>query len=85
MIKFGTGGFRGVIGEDFTKRNVQLVVQALCDIIREDGSDKPVAVGYDYRFGSGYFAVWIAETLAANGVKCLLYTCLLYTSPSPRD
>ncbi len=80
MIKFGTGGFRGVIGEDFTKHNVQLVVQALCDIIREDGSDKPVAVGYDYRFGSGYFAVWIAETLAANGVKCLLYTEPL---PSP--
>ena len=80
MVKFGTGGFRGVIGEDFTKENVQLVVQALCDIIRADGSTKPVAVGYDYRFGSGYFAVWIAETLAANSVKCLLYTEPL---PSP--
>lgn len=80
MIKFGTGGFRGIIGEDFTKSNVQLTVQALCDIIHADGSDKPVAVGYDYRFGSGYFAVWIAETLAANGVKCLLYTEPL---PSP--
>ena len=80
MIKFGTGGFRGVIGEDFTKENVQLVVQALCDIIHADGSDKPVAVGYDFRFGSDYFAVWIAETLAANSVKCLLYTEPL---PSP--
>lgn len=74
MIKFGTGGFRGVIGDDFTKENVQLVAQALCDIIRAENSDKPVAVGYDYRFGSGFFAAWIAETLAANGVKCLLYT-----------
>ncbi len=79
MIKFGTGGFRGVIGDDFTKSNVQLVAQGLCDIIREDGSDKPVPVGYDYRFESGFFAEWIAEVLAANGVKCLLYTQSLPT------
>jgi len=74
MIKFGTGGFRGVIGDDFTKSNVQLVAQGLCDIIRADGSDKAVPVGFDYRFASGFFAEWIAEVLAANGVKCLLYT-----------
>lgn len=25
MIKFGTGGWRAVIGEDFTKENIQIL------------------------------------------------------------
>lgn len=29
MIKFGTGGWRAFIGEEFTKDNVRLVAQAL--------------------------------------------------------
>ncbi|MDE7082694.1 MAG: phosphoglucomutase/phosphomannomutase family protein [Clostridia bacterium] len=74
MIKFGTGGFRGVIGDDFNKENVSLVAQALSEIILKSGSKKSVVVGYDYRFGSDYFAGWIAETLAGNKVSCLLYT-----------
>ena len=28
MIKFGTGGFRAVIGEDFTKENIQILSKA---------------------------------------------------------
>ena len=34
-IQFGTGGFRGVIGDDFNKENIQLVAQALSNIILE--------------------------------------------------
>lgn len=74
MIKFGTGGFRGVIGDDFNRENVQKIAQGLCDIINSDGGLKTVVVGYDHRFGSDFFAAWIGEVLAANGVKCLLYT-----------
>lgn len=73
MIQFGTGGFRGIIGDNFTKENVQRVTQGLCDVIREQGSAKPVVVGYDYRFCSDFFAAWVAEVLIANGVKCLIY------------
>ena len=29
MIKFGTGGWRAVIGDDFTKANIQLLAKAL--------------------------------------------------------
>ncbi len=74
MIKFGTGGFRGVIGDDFNRENVKAIAQGLCRMIKERGEKAEAVVGYDYRFGSDYFAGWIAETLAANGVKCLLYT-----------
>ena len=35
QIQFGTGGFRGVIGDDFNKENIQLVAQALADITHE--------------------------------------------------
>ena len=73
MIKFGTGGFRGIIGDTFTKENVQLIAQGLSEIIKNENDDKPVAIGYDYRFGSDYFAVWIAEVFAGNGIKSYLY------------
>lgn len=72
MIKFGTGGFRGIIGDAFTKQNVQRIVQALCNICSGD-SAKPVVVGYDYRFASDMFAKWSAEVLVANGVECWLF------------
>ncbi|MCH5160564.1 MAG: phosphoglucomutase/phosphomannomutase family protein [Clostridiales bacterium] len=78
MVKFGTGGFRGVIGDDFNRDNVKLVAQGLCDIIKAHEYLPRVVVGYDYRFGSDYFAGWIAETLAANDI-----TCLLYNEPMP--
>ncbi len=80
MIKFGTGGFRGVIGDDFTKQTVQSIAQGLCDIIAEDKVSTPVVVGYDHRFASEYAAEWFVETLSANGIQSLLYTEAM---PSP--
>lgn len=38
MIKFGTGGWRALIGEDFTKANVQLLTQALVVLMKEQKS-----------------------------------------------
>ncbi len=77
-IKFGTGGFRGVIGADFTKDTVQRIAQGLADIMRADGDSSPVPIGFDNRFLSDAFARWMAQVLAANGI-----TCLLYESPVP--
>lgn len=74
MIKFGTGGFRGVIGDDFNKANVQLIAQALSDIINERQSKRPIIIGYDNRFMSDFAAKWFAETLVGNGVRVYLYT-----------
>ena len=31
MIQFGTGGWRAIIGDGFTKANVRLLIQGLCD------------------------------------------------------
>ncbi|WP_394127861.1 phosphoglucomutase/phosphomannomutase family protein [Vibrio hepatarius] len=70
MIKFGTGGWRAFIGEEFTKDNVQLVAQALANIINnENVADKGFVVGYDRRFLSDKAGRWFTEVLAANAIK----------------
>lgn len=72
MIKFGTGGWRAVIGDDFTKENIKKVAQGLCDMIyAENKQDFPVIIGYDRRFLSKQAAVWMTETLCANKIKVL--------------
>lgn len=70
MIKFGTGGWRAVIGKDFVCRNIRLLAAGVVELARQEGkTDKPVIIGYDRRFLSQESARWLAETLAAGGVK----------------
>ncbi len=69
MIKFGTGGWRAVIGSDFIEANICYVAEGICALMREEGkTDKPLMVGYDHRFLSDVAARWLAEVFAANGV-----------------
>lgn len=73
MIKFGTGGWRAVIGDEFTKENIQLVAQGLCDMMRDKKIDgKKVIIGHDRRFLSDEGAIWFAEVLSANGIQVIL-------------
>lgn len=72
-IKFGTGGFRAVIGEDFTKENVQKICQAVCNIIKKQNKKKEICIGYDNRFMSENFAVWCAEVFAGNDILVELF------------
>ncbi|HEX7714153.1 MAG TPA: phosphoglucomutase/phosphomannomutase family protein [Bacillota bacterium] len=70
MIKFGTGGWRAIIGEDFTKDNVQLLSQAVAELIKTElCANGGFVIGYDRRFLSDKAAKWIAEVLAGNGIK----------------
>lgn len=73
MIEFGTGGFRGIIGDDFTKENVQVIAQAISSLMKEEGCLQKVVIGYDYRFLSDRFAAWMAEVFAGNQIEVLLY------------
>ncbi|HDY8129966.1 TPA: phosphoglucomutase/phosphomannomutase family protein [Vibrio vulnificus] len=69
MIKFGTGGWRAFIGEEFTKDNVRLVAQAVANIINnEQVAERGFVIGYDRRFLSDKAGAWFAEVLAANGI-----------------
>lgn len=70
MIKFGTGGWRAFIGEDFTKENVRYLSQGIADIIKERRvQHKGFVIGYDRRFLSDKASKWIAEVMAGNGIK----------------
>ncbi len=69
MIKFGTGGWRAVIGEDFVCSNIRLVAAGVLELMKREGkTDKPIIVGYDRRFLSENAAKWVAEVLACGGV-----------------
>ncbi|MCQ2485363.1 MAG: phosphoglucomutase/phosphomannomutase family protein [Clostridia bacterium] len=69
MIKFGTGGWRAVIGEDFIQENIRRVAAGVIELARlENKTDKPIIVGYDRRFLSENAARWVAEVLAHGGI-----------------
>lgn len=70
MIKFGTGGWRALIGEDFTKENVKKLAQALADLmIKNNEAEKGFVIGYDRRFLSDKASRWMSEVIAGNGIK----------------
>lgn len=71
-IRFGTDGWRGVTGEDFTFANVRLCAEGVARFYRERAATGPVVVGYDTRFQSGAFARAAAEVMAAHGLKVIL-------------
>ncbi len=81
MIKFGTGGWRAIIGDDFTRENVQLVASGILQYAKElNKTDKPIVIGYDRRFLSESAAKWLAEILAAGGIDILF---LNRSAPTP--
>lgn len=73
MISFGTGGWRAIIGDDFTKENVRKLMFALAQRMkREDVADKSFCIGYDRRFLSREAAEWAAEVMAGEGIHVLM-------------
>ena len=75
QIRFGTDGWRAVIAEDFTFKNVDRVAQATADYWNNNpapGTKKTVVVGYDRRFLSDQFGRRTAEILAGNGFRVTL-------------
>jgi phosphomannomutase len=73
IIRFGTDGWRGRIGEDYTFDNVRRCAQGFASYLNQLGySGKWVVVGFDRRFLSDHFAEAVSEVLAANGLNVLL-------------
>lgn len=71
MIKFGTGGWRAIIGDEFTRANIQKLAKALATKMKNEGvTEKGVAIGYDRRFLSKEAVIWTCEVMAEEGIKC---------------
>jgi len=68
MIKFGTGGWRAIIADGFTKENIRLLTAGLCKLmLREGHGGSEICLGYDRRFLSKESMFWAAEVLAGYG------------------
>ncbi|MBH8555517.1 phosphoglucomutase/phosphomannomutase family protein [Nostocaceae cyanobacterium CENA357] len=75
-IKFGTDGWRGVIGDEFTFERLALVAPAAAQVLYNTyfsavGS-RTIVVGYDRRFMAEDFARAVADNVTAVGFDVLL-------------
>lgn len=83
-LAFGTGGLRGVIGVGTNRMNVYTVAKAsqgLADYICKNFSEekRSIAVSYDSRIKSDYFAKVACGVFAANGIHAYIYSELMPT------
>jgi phosphomannomutase len=73
QIKFGTDGWRGIVGDDFTYANVRRVAQGTAEYLLSRAEYPVAVIGYDCRFASEEFARAVADVFAANGVRSLIF------------
>ncbi len=72
-IRFGTGGWRGIIGDDFIKANILRVARGICRLAEEESkTETPIVIGYDRRFLSETASRWCAEVMTAMGFHVIL-------------
>ena len=70
MVKFGTGGWRAIIGEEFTKENIQKLALAICLKMKAEGVEgQGVVMGYDRRFLSKEAIIWSCEIFGNQGIR----------------
>lgn len=72
-IKFGTDGWRAVIGDDYTFANLEKVALATAKHYKKHKKIRNgIVIGYDARFMSREFAEVVATTVANAGMKVKL-------------
>ena len=73
MIKFGTGGWRAIIGDEFIKTNIQILAKAMCEKMKAEGkAEQGIVIGYDRRFLSKEAMQWCGQVFAAEGITAYL-------------
>ena len=81
MIRFGTGGWRAIIGDEFTKENLQILAKAMADKMKtEQVAEEGIVIGYDRRFLAKEAMQWMAEVFAAEGIRASL---VAHSCPTP--
>ena len=79
-IKFGTDGWRAIIGEDFTQENVGIVTNAIGKYVFDTfGYGKKILIGYDPRNMAKEFATQCADLLCCLGFEVFLSQSVLPT------
>ena len=84
-IKFGTDGWRGIIGFDFNLSNLSRVVVAACQELHyqyyKEVNSKKIIIGYDRRFMACEFAKQIVPFVRGCGFEPILSDSFV-TTPS---
>lgn len=81
-LEFGTGGLRGIMGVGTNRMNkytVGMATQGLCNYLKKMftvTSTIKIAIAYDSRNNSNYFAQISADVFSANGIYVYLYDAL---------
>lgn len=79
-IKFGTDGWRAVVGKDFNSENVERVTKAIGKYVFDNfGLHKQIIIGFDPRNKAEEFALQTANQLAGYGFNILLSDKVLPT------
>jgi len=78
-LEFGTGGLRGIMGDGTNRMNkytVGMATQGLANYLKKvfaKDNEIRLAIAYDSRNKSSYFAKIAAEVLSANGITVFLF------------
>ncbi len=72
MIRFSTSGWRGVVGQDFTFRNVRLMLEATVDVLQRRGGAGDVLISYDTRLLSEKFAREAVAVFTHHGFPAVM-------------
>jgi phosphoglucomutase len=78
-LEFGTGGLRGIMGDGTNRMNkytVGMATQGLANYLKKvfaKDNEIRLAIAYDSRNKSNYFAKIAAEVLSANGITVFLF------------
>jgi len=81
-LEFGTGGLRGIMGVGTNRMNkytVGMSTQGLANYLKKNFANEKqikVAIAYDCRNNSSFFAEIAANVLSANGIKVFLFDAL---------
>ncbi|MFC1734114.1 phospho-sugar mutase, partial [candidate division KSB1 bacterium] len=81
-LEFGTGGLRGIMGAGTNRMNkytVGMATQGLANYLLQIFADLKqisIAIAYDSRNNSNFFARIAAEVMSANGIKVYLFDAL---------
>ena len=80
-IKFGTDGWRAIVGEEFNKENVAMVTNAIAKYVFETfGINKKIIIGYDPRNMADVYSRYSADILADLGFE-VLYSDKIIPTP----
>jgi phosphomannomutase len=77
-IKFGTDGWRAIIGKEFTVDNVVRVSSAVARWLKSKDKHPSAVIAYDFRFNGKLFSETVATVLANNEIK--VFYCPIPTS-----